>query len=562
MIEAFKEKKGQLIEVRSKKTKKGSRKNQFLFGLEKESAKTLSGNQALKFSTTGSDFVDQFGSLGTYKAPRSYDQISNDCAKLYAKDKELFVKFTIYMRMISRKTDIVSLGIKTQEAQSGAELRHEGIMRMVWLSQKDPEAFWSNIGLFISAGSCKDIITMLRQDLVYHGWEGRKLDWDKFGSLIVELLGNDSTVNLMKKYLPQIRSNSSCTTVEKQAGNIIAKWVCNLVFGAKSGSKTYKQYRQLKNSGTAHEWQQLISKQEYAKLDFKAIHGRALNLLVRSKFLKNQNLSDAYSAWINDKETVSIKYTGYVHELLCELDSNRDDNFVTTVDKQFVEAVNKVKGENENSTGMIVVRDTSGSMGWCHADGTKFTPNQIARALGIYFSEFLTGEFAGHWIEFADTATMHEWKGETASEKWRADGGHSYGSTNFQSVVDLFVSMRKKGVSEADFPGGIVCISDGEFNPADLGKTNVEMARMKLRQAGFSPEYCDNFKIVLWNVAHDGYGGGAGKKFETFGDVRNVFYLSGYSASNVKFILNNKVETAEDLFNAAMDQELLNLVSV
>ena len=562
MTEMFKEKKNQLIEVRVKKVKKGSnKKNQFLFGLEKESAKTLSGNAALKFQTTGSDFVDQFGNLGTYKAPRSFDDISSDCSKLYAKDKELFVKFTIYMRMISRKTDLFGLGIKTQEAQSGAELRHEGIMRMVWLSQKDPEAFWSNIGLFISAGSCKDIITMLRQDLVYHGWEGRKLDWDKFGALIVELLGNETTVNLMKKYLPQIRSNSSCTTVEKQAGNIIAKWICNLVFGSKSGSKTYREYRKLKNSGTSHEWQKLISQQKFAELDFKTIHGRALNLLVRSKFLKNQNLSDAYYEWINDKETVSVKYTGFIYELLCELDTNRDANFVSTVDKQFVEAVNKAKGENENSTGMIVVRDTSGSMGDT-ADGSKFTCFNVAKAMALYFSEFLSGQFADNWIEFNSSAQMHEWKGQTASEKWHNDGSGCIGDTNFQSVIDLFVNLKGQGVPESDFPGGIVCISDGEFDPAQLGKTNVEMARNKLRQAGFSPEYCDNFKICLWNLYNRYYGSGSKQKFETFGDVKNVFYLSGYSASNVQFILNNKIETAMDLFNETMDQELLNLVSV
>ena len=557
----FTTKQAQLIDVKPKARKGSNKRNAFLHGASKVSAETLSGNGALKYSTTGSDFVDQFGNLGTYKAPRSFDLISSDCAKLYAKDKELFVKFTIYMRMISRKTDIVSLGIKTLEAQSGAELRHEGIMRMVWLSQKDPEAFWSNIGLFISAGSCKDIITMLRQDLVYHGWEGRKLDWDKFGALIVELLSNDTTVNLMKKYLPQIRSNSSCTTVEKQAGNIIAKWICNLVFGSKSGSKTYKQYRQLKNSGTAHEWQKLISQQKFSELDFKAIHGRALNLLVRSKFLKNQNLSEAYSEWVNDKETVSVKYTGFVHELLCELDSNRDPNFVTTVDKQFVEAVNKVKGERENATGMIVVRDTSGSMG-AIATGCKFTCNSVAKALALYFSEFLSGEFADSWIEFNNTAKMHTWKGQTASERWRNDRSGYVGGTNFQSVIDLFTRLKAQGIDEADFPVGIVCISDGEFNPAQLGKTNVEVARQKLRNAGFSNEYCDNFKICLWNLYNSYYGQTSKQKFETFGDVKNVFYLSGYSASNVQFILNNKVETAEDLFNAAMDQELLSLVKV
>ena len=541
----------------SGKTKKTA--NEFLNNVAKQGAKTLSGNGSLKFQSSGSDWIDQFSSLGKYKVPRSYAEIASDCSKLWAQDKELFVKFTVYLRMISRKTDIFGLGITTQAAQSGAELKHESIMRMVWLSQKSPDAFWGNIGLFISAGSCKDIITMLRQDLVYHGWEGRTLDWGKFGNLILSLLDNQKSTNLMKKYLPQIRTNSSCTTVESQASNLVAKWICSLVFGSKSGSSTYKQYRKLKSSGTAHQWQQLISQRKFDKIDFSQIHGRALNLLVKGKFLHNQNLSDAYSNWIGEQD--KVKYTGFVHELLCELSEKNDPNFVKTVDKQFIEAVEKVKGSDENLSSMIVVRDTSGSM-WSPAEGSKFSCDAVAKSLALYFSEFLEGAFAGHFIEFSRTATLHEWKGETVSEKWHNDRCSCIGNTNFQSVVDLFCQMKSQGTPESDFPSGILCLSDGEFDPSELGTTNVQAALTKLKRAGFSDEYADSFKIVLWNLTNHFYGRSNKVKFETFGETKNVFYMSGYSASNVKFILNQKVETAEDLFNEAMSQELLDLVEV
>jgi hypothetical protein len=540
-------------------TKSKTTKNQFLFGAEKQSAKTLSGNGALKFSSSGSEWVDQFTKLGTFKTPRKYTEIVNDCETLWALDKELCVKFILYIRMISRKTDLVFLGVKTTEAQSGAELKYEGIMRMVWLSQKAPEVFWQNIGLFISAGSCKDILTMLRYDLVYHGWDNKILDWNRFSNLIKSLLENPTSVNLMKKYLPQIKPNNKCATVESQANNIIAKWICSSLFGSKNGSTTYKQYRKLKTSGTAHEWQKLISQQKFDRIDFTKIHGRALNLLVKSKFLKNHNLQNVYSEWVDKQKTV--KYTGFVHELLCELDTNRDSNFEKTVEKQFLELVEKVKNGEENFTKLIVVRDTSASMG-STATGTKFSCYNIGKALALYFSEFLTGQFANHWIEFNSDARLHKWKGSGAVAKWRSDKSSFVGSTNFQSVIDLFCDMKRNGVPEEDFPQGILCISDSEFNPVSLNKTNVEGAREKLARAGFSKDYQDNFKIILWNLQSGYYGNGTGCKFETFGDVKNVFYMSGYSASNVKFLLNQKVETAEDLFNTAMSQELLNLVKI
>ena len=436
-------------------------------------------------------------------------------------------------------------------------------MRMLWLSQKSPEAFWNNIGLFLSAGSLKDLVVMLKTDLLYNGWEGRVLDWNKFGILIMSLLEDKSTTNLMKKYLPQIKSNSSLTTIESQANNIIAKWICSLLFGSKSDNSgsTYKMYRKLKTSGTAHEWQKLISQKNFTRIDFGKISGRALNLLVKGKFLHNQNLRDAYSEWVNSKNTKTIKYTGFVHELLCELDSNRDNLFEKTVEKQFTELVSKVKMSDENLTKLIVVRDTSGSMG-STAAGTKFSCNAIAKALGLYFSEFLTGDFAGHWIEFNSNAKLHQWKGSDVVSRWRNDRASYLGGTNFQSVIDLFCKMKLSGVVESDFPQGILCISDGEFNPSELGKTNVETALKKLKRAGFSNDYVNSFKIILWNLQNNYYGRGSGEKFETFGPVKNVHYLSGYSAASVKFILNNKVETAEDVFNEAMNQELLYLVKV
>ena len=126
--------------------------------------------------------------------------------------------------MITRIVQLFS-GVSTSVSQKGAELKHEGIMRMIWLHKKEPSIFWKNIGLFVSVGSWKDIITMLQYDLVYNGWEGRQLDWEKMGDLIVTGLNNPNTVNLIKKYLPQVKARSKCSTVESQADTMIAKLV-------------------------------------------------------------------------------------------------------------------------------------------------------------------------------------------------------------------------------------------------------------------------------------------------------------------------------------------------
>ena len=536
--------------------------NAFVKAGMKKGAETLSGNGALKFSTSGDAFTDQFTFIGSYKKPRSFKDIAADCELLWAEDKRKTVMFNSYLRLITRQVSLFD-GKKTETSQRGAELKHEGIMRMIWLHQKDQNIFWKNVGLFVSMGSWNDVIKMLQYDLVYHGWEGRVLNWDKFGKLILSALGNNVTSELLKKYLPQIKASSACKTVDAQADTMIAKWICSLLFGTKGENtgKTYKMYRKMKSSGTAHEWQKLISQGKHALIDFNSIHGRALNLMVRSKFLKNQGLADKYAAWITKPETKDVKFTVFVHELFAKLPGALHQLSVgeqATINKQFATLV--AKGGESEQTELLVVRDTSGSMGSI-ATGTNMSCFNIAKALALYFSEFLHGKFENAWIEFNSDAKMHTWKGNNPLEKWYNDNSGFYGSTDFQSVIRLLCTIKKQGVAEADFPKGILCISDSEFNPGQLGKTNVETALNTLRAAGFSEDYVNNFVIVLWNLQSRAYGSNTGKKFETHGDVPNVFYFSGYSAATVGF-LTTEIETASELVNAAMVQEILNMIEI
>lgn len=518
---------------------------------------TRSGNGALKYTSSGNALVDQFTIAGKYKVPRSYADISRDADILWSEDPLKAVKFTLFLRTIPR---IVSLpdGTKTEAPQKGTELKHEAIMRMIWTHVHSPKTFWNNILLFVSLGSWHDVFTMLQYDLSYNGWKNRKLDWDKFADLIVAGLGNPNTRDLIKKYLPQIKAKSACKTIDAQSNNQIAKWLCSVLFGGKEdSSSTYKKYRQLKTSGTAHTWQKLISQRRFSELDFNAIHGRALSILVKSKFLSKQGLSDKYNEWVKRPET-QVKYTGFVHELFEGFWKN-DQNKEETINKQFHTLVEKARqGE---TTELIVVRDTSGSM-MATCPGTNSSCYDVAKALALYFSEFLRGSFADHWIEFNRRAKLHKWQGTSPTAKWKNDKSDCVGNTNFQGVVDLFVEMKvEQNVPEEDFPRGILCVSDGEFDSASLSATNVEIARRKLHNAGFSRDYCENFVIVLWNLQNDYYGRGSGEKFETATDTKGVYYFGGYSASVISF-LTGKIKTTYELMEDALNQEVLNLVEI
>lgn len=541
-----------------KKSTKATNKNAFVNEALKSSAETVSGNGAKKYSTTGNEFVDQFTKVSEYLVRRSYDNISKDCDLLWAENQLDAVKFIFFLRTICRKVRLFD-GSETEKAQKGAELKHESIMRMFWLNHKSPNTFKENLPLFVSLGSWHDVFTMMQYDLVYHGWKNKVLDWDFMGKFILSGLANKNTCELVKKYLPQIKAKSDCSTVDSQANTMIAKYICSLLFGEKKEGvyTSYKNYRKLKNSGNAHDWQKLISQKKFDLIDFDKIHGKALNLLVRSKFLTNQGLSNKYASWITTTDK-DVKYTGFVHELFKNVNNKLPVHEAETINKQFHTLVNKSR--DNDVTSLIVVRDTSASMG-SSATGTNVSCFDVAKALALFFSEFLQGEFANSFIEFNSKAKMHTWKGNTPVEKWNNDKCEYVGSTNFMSVIQLFCEMKQKGIDENDFPKGILCISDTEFDPTQLNKTNVESAREQLRNAGFSKQYADDFIIVLWNLRNTYYGSKSGTKFETFGSVPNVYYFGGFSPSTISF-LTEKIKLPEELVKSALDQEVINMIEL
>jgi hypothetical protein len=550
--------------------------NAFLKASLKQSASTTSlGNGALKVTTTGNDFVDQFGKCTIYKAPRTFADVSKDMSLLYSQDALKAVQFAAYLRLITRQVQFAHDGSKTEHTQRGQGLRHEGIFRMIWLAINKPDAFWRNVSIFIAVGSWKDIITMLQYDLVYNGWEGRKLDWDNFGQLILAGLENPRSSELLKKYLPQIKANSNCTTVEAQADNMIAKWICSLIFGTKGGandSSKYKSYRKLKSGGTAHQWQQLISQKKMLSIDFDSIHGRALSLLVSGKFLKNSGLETKYTKWIESKPVA--KYTGYVYELLSAIKtSHRPAASLTryqeeTINKQFLGLVEVGKnGLKEGDNGLLVIVDSSGSM-TSAVQGTKVSAYSVALSMALYFSYLLKGQFEGHFAEFSDTCIMKTWKGGTPVEKFKNETSAIVAGTNFQAIGTLFVQMLKKGVPESDFPSGILCVSDGCFNSAGSNKSNHQRLLQTLRSGGFSEDYVKNFKTILWDVPNGYYSPKGNQAFEDFADCPNLYHIGGLDPAAVAFVTGVEgrdkpaPKNSEELFEAAMEQEVLEMIQV
>lgn len=555
----FKAKK-QAKPVGKTKTSGNTEKSPFLAAAKKLGSITSSGNGAIKYNSTGSDFVDQFGSIGSYKEPRPYSEISKDMAILYANNRINAIKFALYCRIITRQV-VLPDGSKTEIVQRGPGLKNEAIMRFLWLAINHQEDFNENLPLLVSAGSWKDLIIMLQTDLVYHGWSNRLLDWKTIINAILAGLENPKTSELVKKYLPQIRSKNKCTTIEAQADNTIAKYICSKLFGGKrSDYKYYKQYRQLKSSGTAHQWQQLISEGNHNLINFDTIAGRALSLLVSGKYITNQGLEKQYQKWIENKPVA--KFTGYVHELSDKIDYPMQKFQLDTINAQYNKLLEVAGKTNSN---LIVVKDTSGSMD-SKAHGTKVSSYDVAKSMSIFLGNMLEGSFHNHYIDFSSKAILREIKGSNFVEHWNTETRMASTNTDFLAVADLFCNLINT-VKEKEFPSGIICISDGEFDSTIMyDSVNIQSFRNRLLEKGFSTNFVKNFKFCFWDIHNSFYNGRNKTKFESYGPEKNVFYFGGYDPSVITFLTGVEGSdsplptTAEELFESAMNQEILNLV--
>lgn len=526
-----------------------SQENAFVREGLKESSKTVSGNGALKYSTSGDAFVDNFALIANFKAPRDYAEVSKDMYKLWSINPKKCLQLAVYIRLITRETQIALPGeTVTLDVQRGQGLKNEGIMRMLWLAIHHKPTFMANMPYFIAAGSWKDVFEMMSLDLQYHGWKGRKLDWNFMRNTILSGLANPSTSELVKKYLPTIRSVKECKTVESQARTIIGQYLASCIYGNKKSKKkesdsraAQRKYRRIKRSGTAHKWQQLISQKNLLELDFNTIHGRALSLLVGSKFLKNHGLIEKYQKWIASKPVA--KYTGYVFELFQPLGNSYRINRLPeyqemTINKQFDGLVETGKQNLRPDNKLLVVRDISSSMTSC-GRGTNMSAYAIAKSMALYFSAMFDGPFKDAYATFSDTCKLCKWQGKTAIEKWANDTDSNFGSTNFQAVAEMLVKIRKN-VPESEFPTGVLCISDGDFNWCGVNESNFNKFRKTLLSGGFSKDFVENFKLILWDIPNSYYGNSTRAKFEDFADAPNNFYISGYDPAAVAFIMGTE----------------------
>lgn len=526
-------------------------------------------NGAISYATIGSALLDQFGKAGSFRG-RDIMDVWADQAKLWSEDPENALKFPFYLRMITRQSNILNGG-KTEKVQKGQGNRDEAFKRLLWIAKYHPDEFYLNLWLLPIVGSWKDLWALLSFD-----GADEYLKVEKFFEVMAEGIGDPNHKDLVKKYMPRIRSDKKCTTPWAKSTNLMAKMF------AKTAGWSYKEYREFKATGVAHKFQTYICKGLYSNIDWKTIPGKALLNLVSGKFLKAHNLENNYIEWLKTQPVA--KFNGYAYELgrkLKECNFNPALATKITIDKQFdglIQTASKNDGAIKGN--VLCALDTSGSMTSLIDVKNNISAYDVCVSLGVYFSELNQGAFHNVVAMFDDTSRLKTLSG-TFTDKYTqiARGTTAWGSTNFQSLIDLIVDTRRKSpnIPLEDFPKTLLVVSDMQFNPSNswsyrggydssAERTNYEAAMKKLRTV-FPEEFVKDFKIIWWYCSN-----ARTTDFPSTMEDGGTYMLSGFDGAVVSFILGGDIPvkvdekgntvqpSMEDIVNAALNQEVLALV--
>lgn len=504
-------------------------------------------NGAISNPTTGfgkgGALLDYFAKCGTYRG-RTQEAVNASMAGIFSDNEEQALKLLFGLRLITRKPNEPEF----DDVQTGFGARDEFYKGIVWLHNNKPDLLYRNLHLIPVFGCWKDFVNEPLIDV---------LDKPK----VFELFKNNVDNDLLRKYLPQIRSKSNLRTERDKKRVKWAQDLCRFV------SIDGKMYRKWKSVGQAHIWQKQMMAKDWDNINFNGIPGKAMLLHTSQKgkdkktVFERHNQVERLMEWVKSKP--SVKFTGYPYELTSAASIKKNPSLVQQFiyNKQFETLIEPMKAHKLGN--VLACLDTSGSMTMTVAG--KATAYDICISMGVVFSSLNVGYFKDAVVAFDDTSKLIKLNGEFCNRLHQIERMETaWGSTNFQSVIDLLVETRRKNpqIPIEEYPETLLVVSDMQFSPVGGNtETNYKAAMKKLAEVGLG-----SVRIIWWFV------NGAGTDFPSQMDDKGVYMIGGFDPVNIKalmglnatkkdFVAKEKVEeTPTDGMNNFLNQPIFSLI--
>lgn len=352
-----------------------------------------------------------------------------------------------------------------------------------------------------------------------------------------------------------------------QPVSLLGKWMCSLNTSSKETRRraeflrnafgwTPRQYRKNLSGLRRHikVVEQQMSANQWSEIDYEGVPSRAA-MNYRDAFSRHDG--DRYEEYLsNVKEGKAKIHSGvlFPYDIVHAYRGKWDAD--PTLEEQWKALPNKVP---ENGSTLVVV-DGSGSMGSL-VGNTGVSCHDVARSLGIYFSEKLTGPYKDSFITFsANPKYVHFHDGLTLAAKLQIMRHHDECSnTNIEKTFDLILDTAVKNhLAQDELPSNILIVSDMEFDEAtddrwDWSAPRVDAALFDVIAKRWDAHGYKLPRLVFWNVCSR-----TGTIPVTVNDL-GVALVSGFSPNIADMVMSGELDPYKCLVDKLLSGRYLQV---
>lgn len=476
-------------------------------------------NGATGYSTTGNDLVDL-----NFRVPSNHNNVKEEDIKKFIQvlkdDLVTGLKWMFYLRDIRE-----GLG------------ERDSFVSFFWvLNEYNPEVACKVLPLIPEYGRWKDVIDILAEFP----------DDNDLTEVIFLLIENqlredcvnlteDKSVSLLAKWLPSVNASNKSRKLARRICNKLALTFENYR-KVLSALRKYLDVTEVKTCGG--KWNEI----DYNKVSSNA-NARYLKSFMKHDSERRQKYLDTLSSPVAAGAIMHASNL-YPHEVYAKYSETYGRYYDVKVNAdQGVEALwTNLKNIDTVGNTMVVV-DGSGSM-VTNIKGSKIMAIDVARSLGVFFSERCIGEFKDKVIEFSARPRYIDLTDcKSLADKYNTLNKYDdCSNTNLEKVFDLLLKTAiDYNLPQSELPQRILIVSDMEFDGATniYGGHNEVMAKYQTLFESIKEKWSyygyTMPNIVFWNV---------NSRTNTIPVTANecgVTLVSGYSVNNVKMILSGDV---------------------
>ena len=263
-------------------------------------------------------------------------------------------------------------------------------------------------------------------------------------------------ITLLAKWMPSLNTSSKDS---KRIAN-------NLRLGFLWSPKMYRQRLSVLRK-YLNVVERTISAGKWDEIDYEAVPSKA-GMIYRGAFLRHD--SERYAKYLEfvkegkAKMNADVLFPYEIVHAYMDADGWSDETnpYDPTLELKWKNLPNSVTDDN----GTLVVVDGSGSMG-SKVGNTSVSCHDVARSLGIYFAERLTGAFKNAFITFSANPKLVKFNG-VESLKSKLDiliDEDECSNTNIEKTFDLILkTVVENHMKQEEIPANILIVSDMEFD--------------------------------------------------------------------------------------------------